>query len=139
MGIGIRIFLVDGDDKIRRIPASRFERILNGDPKEVLFQYRNFQIRYAEIALELENGRPISILRISYSYLRIDSEGRADKDFIDAEGRAAISTLPSFPLPGEPKNVIHASDRFAQKRYKNEFTWRPSFELEQELIRRSFD
>jgi hypothetical protein len=139
MGVGIRIFLVAEDDKIARIPASRFERILNGDPKEVLFQYRNSQIRYAEIALELENRRPISILRITYGYLRIDSEGRADKDFIDAGGRAAINTLPSFPFPGEPKNVIHASDRFALKRYKNEFTWTPSFELEQELIWRSFD
>lgn len=82
MGVGIRIFLVDGDDKITRIPGSRFERIRNRNSKEVLFQYRNSQIRYAEVILQLENRRPISILRISYGYLRIDSEGRVDQDFI---------------------------------------------------------
>ena len=30
MGFGIRIFFIDEDDKIIRIPASRFERIRDG-------------------------------------------------------------------------------------------------------------
>ncbi len=102
MGFGFRIYFIDEDDKITRIPLTRFERIRDRDPKESHSEYQNSLIRYAK-------------------------------------GRVAISMMPSIPLPGEPENVINASDRFAQKRFKDEFTWTPSFELEQEIIKKSFE
>jgi len=139
MGFGFRIFAIDEADKITRIPATRFDRIRDRDPKESLPQYKNSRIRYAMVILELENRQPISIARIDYGYLVFDSEGRVDQKFLDTEGQVAISMMPSIPLPGEPKNIVHASDRFAQKRFKDEFTWTPSFELEQELIKKSFE
>ena len=139
MGFGFRIFLIDEADKITRIPATRFDRIRDRDPKESLPQYKNSRIRYAMVILELENRQPISTARIDYGYLVFDSEGRVDQKFLDTEGQVAISMMPSIPLPGEPKNIVHASDRFAQKRFKDEFTWTPSFELEQELIKKSFE
>lgn len=139
MGFGIRIFFIDEDDKIIRIPASRFERIRDRHSKELLLEYKNSRIRYAEIILELENRKPISIIRNIYGYLHVDSEGKVDQDFLDKEGQVAISMMPSISLPGEPENVIHARDKFAQKRFKNEFTWTPSFELEQEIFKKSFE
>ena len=60
-------------------------------------------------------------------------------EFLNTEGQVAISMMPSIPLPGEQANVINASDRFAQKRFKDEFTWTPSFELEQAIIKKSFE
>jgi len=139
MGFGIRIFFIDEDDRIIRIPASRFERIRDRHSKELLLEYKNSRIRYAEIILELENRKPISIVRNIYGYLQVDSEGKVDQGFLDKEGQVAISMMPSISLPGEPENVIHARDKFAQKRFKNEFTWTPSFELEQEIFQKSFE
>jgi hypothetical protein len=139
MGFGLRIFFIDKNDIITRIPMARFERIRDRDPKESLPEYKNSRIRYAEIILELQNRKPISIARIVYGYLQIDSEGQVDREFLNTEGQVAINMLPSIPLPGEPENVVHASDRFAQKRFKDEFTWTPSFELEQEIIKKSFE
>ena len=139
MGFGLRIFFIDEEDKITRIPATRFERIRDRDPKESLSEYKNSRIRYAEIILELENRKPILIARAIYAYLQFYSEGKVDQDFLDAEGRVAISMMPSIPFPGEAANVVHARDRFAQKRFKDEFTWTPSFELEQEIIKKSFE
>jgi hypothetical protein len=139
MGFGIRIFFIDEDDKIIRIPASRFERIRDRHSKESLLKYKNSRIRYAEIILELENRKPISMVRIIFGYLQIDSEGKIDQDFLDKEGQVAISMVPSIHFSGKLENVIHASDRFAQKRFKNEFTWTPSFELEQEIFKKSFE
>ena len=139
MGFGFRIFLINEADKITRIPATRFDRIRDRDSKESLPQYKNSCIRYAMVILELENRQPISIARIDYGYLVFDSEGRVDQKFLDTEGQVAISMMPSIPLPGEPENIVHASDRFAQKRFKAEFTWTPSFELEQKLIKKSFE
>ena len=139
MGFGFRIFLINEADKITRIPATRFDRIRDRDSKESLPQYKNSRIRYAMVILELENRQPISIARIDYGYLVFDSEGRVHQKFLDTEGQVAISMMPSIPLPGKPENIVHASDRFAQKRFKDEFTWTPSFELEQELIKKSFE
>ncbi len=139
MGFGLRIFFIDENDKITRIPMARFVRIRDRDPKESLPEHKNSRIRYAEIIVELQNRKPISVARIVYGYLQIDSEGQVDREFLDTEGQVAINMLPSIPLPGEPKNVVHASDRFAQKRFKDKFTWTPSFELEQEIIKKSFE
>lgn len=139
MGFGVRIFFIEKDDTIIRIPVSRFLRIRDRDPKESLSKYKNSRIRYAEIILELENKKPILITRVVYGYLQFDSEGKVDKDFLHTERHLAIRMIPPIPFPGDPKNVIHANDRFAQKRFKNEFTWTPSFKLEQEIFKKVFE
>ncbi len=83
MGFGFRVFLIDEEDKIIRIPTSRFDRLRNRDLKEALIQHKDSRIRYAMVILQLENRKPISIVQIDYSYLLFDSEGRIDPDFLD--------------------------------------------------------
>ncbi|MBU0994066.1 MAG: hypothetical protein KJ737_16355 [Proteobacteria bacterium] len=139
MGLSIRQFFIDEDEKIVRIPAARFERIRNRDFKESLPQYKNSRIRYAEIILELENRKPVSIIRIAYGYLQFDSQGKIDENFLDQERQVAINMMPSLAMPGEGDNVIYASNRFAKKKFKNEFTWKPSYDLEQEIITKAFE
>jgi hypothetical protein len=139
MGFGLRIFFIDKDDKIKKIPLSRFERIYARDPKEILPEYKDSRIRYAEVVVELEDRKPFSIARIVYGYLQFDSNGQVDEEFLDIEGQVAINMLPSISLPGESEKVINASDRFAQKRFKDEFTWTPSQELEEAIIEKSLE
>jgi len=103
MGFGFRIYFIDEDDKVTRIPLTRFERIRDRDPKESLSEYKNSRIRYAEVILELENKKPVSIARIVYCYLQFDSEGKVDKEYLNTEVRVAISMMPirtcSLPRP----------------------------------------
>jgi hypothetical protein len=138
MGYGFRIFFVNEKDEIKRISHASFERIFRRDPKEVHSEYKNTRIRYAEVILELENRKPVSILRIVYGYLKFDSNGRVDKEYQDEERRVAMGMI-SFPLLEESSNVVHASDRFAQKVFKDNYTWTPSFELGQSIINASFE
>ncbi len=49
MGFGFRIYFIDEDYKITRIPLARFERIRDRDKKEALSEYKKSRIRYAEI------------------------------------------------------------------------------------------
>jgi hypothetical protein len=139
MGFGLRIFFIDKDDNIRKIPFARFERIYARDPKEILPEYKDSRIRYAEVVVELESRKPFSIARIVYGYLQFDSNGQVDEEFLDTEGQVAINMIPSISLPGESGKVINASDKFAQKRFKNEFTWTPSTELEESIIEKTFE
>ena len=138
MGFGFRIFLVDENDKIIRIHATRFDRIRNRDPKESLPQYKNTRIRYAMVILELENRKPIAVVRIDYGYLAFDLEGRVDQKFLDSEGKVAMSMLSFGSFNEDPSGVVYAGHKFAKKRFKNEFTWLPSPELEQTIIHKVF-
>jgi hypothetical protein len=138
MGFGFRIFFVNDKDEIKRISHTSFERIFNRDPKEVYLDYKNTRIRYAEVILEIENRKPVSIVRIVYGYLKFDSNGHADREFHNEEQRVAMGMI-SLPLPGESSNVVHASDRFAQKAFKDNFSWSPSFALEQSIIKAAFE
>ena len=137
MGFGFRIFFVNDKDEIKRISHASFERIFNRDPKEVHLEYKNTRVRYAEVILEIENRKPVSIVRIVYGYLKFDSKGHVDKEFHAEEQRVAMGMI-SLPLPGQSSNVVHASDRFAQKAFKDNFSWSPSFELEQSIIEAAF-
>jgi hypothetical protein len=137
MGFGFRIFFVNDKDEIKRIPYARFERIFYRDPKETLLEYKNARIRYAEVILEIENRKPVSIVRVVYGYLKFNSKGHVDKEFQNEEMRVGMNMI-SLPLTGESSNVVHASDRFAQKTFKDKFSWSPSFELEQSIIEASF-
>ena len=137
MGFGFRIFFVNEQDEIKRVSHASFERIFNRDPKKILPEYKNSRIRYAEVILEIENRKPVSIVRIVYGFLKFDSKGYVDKEFQDEKMRVGMNMI-SLPLPGESPNVVHASDRFAQKTFKDQFTWSPSFELERSIIEASF-
>jgi hypothetical protein len=139
MGLSCRIYFIDEADRITRIPLTRFERIRDRDPEEKFSKYSGSRIRYVEIILELENRKPISINRIFYGYLQFDAEGKVDKDFLSREGQVIVNMMPSMSVQENPDNIIDASDKFAQKRFKNEFTWTPSFELEQIIIQKAFE
>lgn len=137
MGFGFRMFFVNDKDEIKRISNASFERIFKRDPKEVHPEYKNTRIRYAEVILEIENRKPVSIVRIVYGFLEFDSKGYVDKEAQDEEQRVAMGMI-SLPLSEESSNIVHASDKFAQKTFKDRFTWTPSFELEQSIIEASF-
>lgn len=134
MGFSVRIFFVNDQDEIKRISYASFERILLRDSKQAHLEHKNSRVRYAEVVLEVENRKPVSIVRIVYGYLKFDSEGYANKEFLDEEQRIAMGMI-SLPLPGDSLNIVHASDRFAQKIFKDNFSWTPSFELEQAIFK----
>lgn len=137
MGFGFRIYFVNDKDEIKRVSNASFKRISDRNPKEVHPEYKNSRIRYAEVILEIENRKTVSIVRIVYGYLKFDSTGRIDKELQDEEMRAAMGMI-SFQSADKSSNVVDASSRFAKKAYKDKYTWNPSPELEQAIIEAAF-
>ena len=76
MGLGLRIFIINDDDTVRRFPFSRYERLLQGDSKERLLQYAGKKIRFAELAVEFYQRKPIKILRFLPFILFFDPRGQ---------------------------------------------------------------
>jgi len=102
MGISLRIFLVNDDDSIQRLALSRYDRLLERDPKERLPQYAGERVRYALAVVDLVDREPVEILRIQYSYLSFDSEGRIDPAEGEREARLLLEIFPPEPIIRNP-------------------------------------
>ena len=129
MEIGLRVFLVGEDDTLRRLPLTRYERLLNDAPGECLPEYSGKVVRYVLAAVELENRRPVEVLLVQYSYLHFDPEGKLDKAQRDKEAKLVMEALPPLLEESSDRNVIDARHRFAKKRHEEQYSWKPSAEL----------
>ena len=138
MGITVWIFIVNDDDSIQRFPLARFERLIERDPNERLPQYAGKRVRYVEAAVELEQRKPVDILRILYLILPLDSEGRIDAAEQERGRRLGAEMMPPIVMDRDSKQVIEAGYRFAKKRFDNEYRWIPTPEIEAAILKAIF-
>jgi len=129
MGLSIRIFIVEDDDTIKRLPMIRFERLLNRDPNEKLSKYAGKRIRYALIVVDLVNRRPIEIVKNEFAYLNFDDEGRLEVSEHEQTESLAFDMLNFFTLEQQDKRVIDARHKFSKKRYFDKYRWEPTDEI----------
>ena len=137
MGIGFRVFLINEDDSLQRLPVKRYERLLDGEPGERLLHYAGKRVRCAMVSLEVRERKPQSIIRIDYLFLSFDAEGRIDRSEREKEVRLAAEFMsPIVPAIFEEEcsgKIIDARSYFAKERYKREFRWLPSPEIEEAI------
>ena len=130
MGLGTRIFVVDDDDTLKRMPLKRFHRLFRRDPEEKFVEYAGKRIRYVLVVLDLKNRKPVEILKIQYSYLAFDSQGRLREDDREKAARLSLDMLKPMPSEQDSNDVINARHKFATKLFNREFRWKPSPEIE---------
>jgi len=121
MGIGIRVFLIDDNDSLRRLPLARLERLLRFDRGESLPQHTGKRIRCAIVVLQVAGRQVLSIRNVDYFYLPFDVKGRINKKEWGKGMRLGMELLPPLLNEQNPKKVINASHRFAKRRYEHEF------------------
>ena len=129
MGLSIRVFIVEDDDTIKRLPLARYERLLERDPDERLLEYVGKRVRYALIVVDLVNRRPIEILRDEFGFLDFDEDGRFKEPPYKKEESSAFDMLDFFSLEQQDKRVIDARHIFARKRYFDKNRWEPADEI----------
>lgn len=135
MGLGLRIFLINDDDSIQRLPLVRYERLWRRDPEERLPQYADKRVRYAEVLVEFSERKPVSIRRLQYFFLTFDSEGRIDAAEQQRESRLAMEGLFPHTIRKPSSHIIDARSLFARKRFDNEYRWTPHPEIEKAIVR----
>ena len=133
--MGLRIFIINEDDSLKRLSIDRFERLRRDDPNARLPQYAYQKIRYALVFLETKDRRAVGINYINYGYLVFDSNGGLDTDYREQAARMALEILPPMESDEGPNSVIDAGHKFAKKRYDNQFKWRPTQEMEVAIIK----
>ena len=137
MGVGLRIFLVDDDDSIKRFPLTRFEKLIWRDPDVNLLQYAGKRVRYAEVAIEFENRKPVEILRMEYFIMHFDSKGRIEGTVEDDTRSIGVNLIPPIYFEKDPV-VIDAQHHFAKKRFDHQFKWKPAPETEMAILKAIF-
>jgi hypothetical protein len=134
MGIGIRVFLVDDNDSVQRLPLARLERLLHFDRRESLPQHAGKRVRCAMVFLQMAGKQVLSIRNIDYLLLTFDDKGRIDKKEWEKGMRLGMDLLPPSFKEDNSKQVINASHRFARRRYEHEFKWKPSRKVEEAIV-----
>jgi hypothetical protein len=130
MGLSIRVFIVENDDTIKRLPLARYERLLRRDPDERLSRYAGQRVRYALIVVNLVNRKPIAVVKDEYAYLDFDKEGRFKEPVYEEVESSPLDMLDILSFEQKKdRRVIDARHKFARKRYFDKHWWKPTDEI----------
>ena len=138
MGVGIRAFLFNDNDTIERLPLTRYERLLQRHPKEYLPKYAGKRVRFAEVAVELKERKPVQILRVVYGILPFDSKGRIDAAEQEKEMRLCAEMMPPILKDRPSPKIVDAKHQFAKKRFDDQFKWKPTPQNEKAIVEAIF-
>ena len=116
----------------------RYNRLIKRDPDERFLEYADKRIRYVLVVLELENRKPVEILRIQYSYFAFDSQGHLREDEREKKARLSMDMIKPMQSDQEPNLVIDARYKFAKKKFAREYMWEPSPEVETAIFKEIF-
>jgi hypothetical protein len=131
----VRQFFVSDDDEIFRVPNTKFERLLKGSFEEKTERFAGKRVRTAEIVVQLENRRPLQVLRAIYYYLHFDEKGILDYDrFMKDGGIVANAGIPDIFAEKVQGNLINAQQEFAKRKRDHSVWWKPGVQLESNIL-----
>ena len=136
----VRHFFVSDDNEIFRIPNTKFERLLKGSFEKNTERFAGKRVRAAEIVVQLENRKSIQVLRAIYYYLHFNEKGILDFDrFMKDGGIVANAGIPNIFAEKVQGNLINAQQEFAKRQRDHTVWWKPSMELERNILDASLD
>ena len=136
MGIRVKVFVVE-ENGVRRIPYIRLQRLESGDVDERLPEYAGTRIRLVCVTVHTENRNPIDIIELDCRLVTVTKHGMFDQRERRTRMLTAMNAL-AFDLEDLPVNVLDASAVFAQKKYRNKYTWIPTREEANKIIQLTF-
>ena len=137
--VSLRHFFVSDDNEIFRIPNTKFERLLKGSLEKKTDKFAGKRVRTAEIVVKLDR-KPIQVLRAIYYYLHFNEKGILDFDrFMKDGGIVANAGIPDIFAEKVQSNLINAQQEFAKRQRDHTVWWRPSMQLERNILDASID
>ena len=131
MGISCRMYLLDQDDTLYRLPSVKFGQMLR-DPTRCRFpRFAGSRVRMADVAVELIDRRPSRVIWITFGFLAFDDEGYFDASAFDRHQRARAElalAAPSVELRSEGV-LVDATNRFVAQGG----LWTPSIALQRRI------
>ncbi|MBB3048952.1 hypothetical protein FHR99_003226 [Litorivivens lipolytica] len=119
MSMGYRVFIVEADGSIKRLPNAAWERFfLRGEPE--LKSHAGRDVLFAMAYYTREGRQPQKIIRIDASRCTANTDGSINETRAHDAMRAALSRLSEstqYPDPTATSNqVVNAQDKFEARR-----------------------
>ena len=131
MGISCRMYLLDQDDTLYRLPSAKFEQMLRDPTRCHLPRFAGSRARMTDVAVELIDRRPSRVIWITFGFLAFDNDGCFDLSSFDRHQRARAELALALPSL-EPKSegvVVEAANRFVAQGG----LWTPSSTLQRRI------
>ena len=131
MGISCRMYLLDQDDTLYRLPSAKFNRMLRDPTTYRLPRFAGRRVRMTDVAVELIDRQPNRVIWITFAFLAFDDDGHFDLATFDRHQRARAELALALPSL-EPKSdeiVVDAADRFVVQGGR----WTPSRALQRRI------
>ena len=139
IGLSCKVFIINEDDTVRRIPYALYERLVKGESADRSQEYAGKRVRCAVVWVEIMKRRPLRIYDIDYILLPFNNKGRIDisewerKVGMEIEAARIKEFLSSGLRKDKTSNLVEAQHRFLKKRYDHEFTWKPNRKIKEEI------
>ena len=131
MGFGYRKFIVHDDGTLVKLRNTIFDRLLRDPQHHSMPAMAGKRLRVADIVVQLENRRPICVVRRAYFVVSFDEEGRLDTErFLQQQWALAESVLsPALAVPNDDDRIFDAASRFIAQGGR----WQPQTDLAQRI------
>lgn len=131
MGISCRMYLLDQDDTLYRLPSAKFDRMLRDPTTCRLPRFAGSRVRMTDVAVALIDRQPSRVIWITFAFLAFDDDGCFDFSSFDRHQRARAElslALPSLESKSEGV-VVDAANRFVAQGG----LWTPSIALQRRI------
>lgn len=114
MGVSSRMFLLDQDDDLYRLPNTKFDRILRDPNSYRILRFAGARVRMADVVVELVDRQPIRVLWRTFGILTFNEAGCFDPNAFDRHQRARAELALALPIPTSAGTaaVVDAAMRF---------------------------
>jgi hypothetical protein len=114
MGISHRMFLIDSTDDLYRLATSTFYAMLQSPVLRRYSQFSGQRIRTASMCVELNDRRPVTIVRSTFDIVTFDDEGYFERDLYlqQQSSRAELAMAPMIFVRPSKTDVVDAASRF---------------------------
>ena len=112
--LSCRMFVLDLDDSLYRLPTRTFEAMLEAPKKYPLARFAGSRVRMSDVAVELVERRPVRVVWSTFDILVFDDHGRLDAGAYQRH-QTAYAELGLVPQLIEARNtgtVVDAAKRF---------------------------
>lgn len=126
-----RIFIIDAEDALHRLPVAVYRRLLQPNAETRLPDFAGLRVREASVVVECDDRVVLGVRRLDLAMVEFDGDGRVDLGRYGAQQVARLDVMLCGMLTDTKTSasVVDAADRFIARGG----TWHPSSGLRRRI------